>query len=242
MTKKNGKLPNATTHAIFSQQVVVPGEDPEEFEALRADLVAEWSPTGPTEEEAVFSIAHAMWRKRRLQKFLEIRLSKNFLDPNHLSYDEFDALKAFLAVLRSGPVEAVEAVEERCLKPDMLKSLLRKFPPSAFPSTAEWARAFIADIEKKLLLEEQRRQDPAYERLGSMFLTAATYTDEFFAKELTLDERLDAMLDRAVKRLVQTKALKQALGQTGPARTPERCESGNGKSASSPRAGRDSAV
>jgi hypothetical protein len=66
---------------------------------LCADLVAEWSPTGPTEEEAVFGIAHAMWRKRRLQKFREIRLTNNFWDPNHLSYDEFDALKAFVAVL-----------------------------------------------------------------------------------------------------------------------------------------------
>lgn len=224
MTKQNGKLPNATKHAIFSQQVVIPGEDPEEFEALRAALVAEWLPTGPTEEEAVLSIAHAMWRKRRLQKLLEIRLDRNFLDPNHPSYDEFCGLTAFLLALRSGPEETVEAVEERCLKPDMLKSLLRKFPPSAFPSTAEWGRAVIADIERKL--QEMLRQDPEIERQGSMYLTAATYTDEFFAKELTLNERLDAMIDRAEKRLVQTKSFKQMLGLTGPAPTPERPEFG----------------
>jgi hypothetical protein len=225
MTKQNRRRPNATTHGIFSQQAVLPGEDPEEFEALHADLVAEWLPMGPTEEEAVLSIAHAMWRKRRLQKFLKIRLGQNFLDPNHPSYDEFDALTAFLAALRTGREEAVEAVEERCLKPDMPKSLLRKFLPSAFPSTAERARAIIADIEKQLLAEEQLRQVPGYGRYGLMIQTAATYTDEVVDKELTLDARLDAMIERAVKRLVQTKAFKQMLGHPGPAPTPERPES-----------------
>jgi hypothetical protein len=211
MTKSKGKRPNATKHAIFSHQAIIPGEDPEEFQALRAALDAEWLPTGPTEEEAVATIAYAMWRKRRLQKFLQIRLDQNFLDPNHPSYDEFCGLTAFLLALRSGRVETVEAVEERCLKPDMVKSLLREFPPENFPSTAAWAQAVIADLERRL--QEMLRQDPEIERQGSMILTAATYTDEVFAKELMLNERLDAMIDRAVKRLVQTKALKQALGE-----------------------------
>lgn len=43
--------------------------------------------------------------------------------------------------------------------------------------------------------------------------SAASFTDDLFNRELVLDERLDAMIDRAVKRLVQTKAMKQALGQ-----------------------------
>jgi len=34
-----------------------------------------------------------------------------------------------------------------------------------------------------------------------------------------LDERLDIMIDRAVKRLIQTKAMKQMLGQIGSERT-----------------------
>jgi hypothetical protein len=93
-------------------------------------------------------------------------------------------------------------------------------------STAEWAQAVIADIERMLLPREMLRQVPEHERFESMALTAATYTDEFFDKELTLDARLDAMIDRAVKRLVQTKALKQMLGQTDTKRTTERSESG----------------
>jgi hypothetical protein len=40
-------------------------------------------------------------------------------------------------------------------------------------------------------------------------------SDDLFKSQLALDERLDAMIDRAVKRLIQTKAMKQMLRQTG---------------------------
>ncbi|HXW31357.1 MAG TPA: hypothetical protein VEK55_18500 [Xanthobacteraceae bacterium] len=41
---------------------------------------------------------------------------------------------------------------------------------------------------------------------------AATFTDEFFEGELALDERLDTIIDQAIKRLIHIKAAKQALG------------------------------
>jgi hypothetical protein len=44
--------------------------------------------------------------------------------------------------------------------------------------------------------------------------SSATLSQEFFKHELALDERLDAMIDRAIKRLVHTKAMKQMMGQT----------------------------
>jgi hypothetical protein len=42
--------------------------------------------------------------------------------------------------------------------------------------------------------------------------TAAAITDDEFKNELGLMERLDMMADRAVKRLIQIKAMKQMLG------------------------------
>jgi len=47
--------------------------------------------------------------------------------------------------------------------------------------------------------------------LVALSLSAATLSDELFKQELVLDERLDAMIDRAVKRLMQIKAVKQML-------------------------------
>jgi hypothetical protein len=45
-----------------------------------------------------------------------------------------------------------------------------------------------------------------------MYQSAKAYSGDLFNQELALDERLDAMIDRAVKRLIQIKAMKQMLG------------------------------
>jgi len=45
--------------------------------------------------------------------------------------------------------------------------------------------------------------------------SAATFSDDVFNQEIALDQRIDAMIDRAVKRLIQIKAMKQMLGQSG---------------------------
>jgi len=52
-------------------------------------------PVGATEEDAVLSIAKAVWRKRRVQKFLEAKLFYNTFDPSHPSYDQSQSLRLF---------------------------------------------------------------------------------------------------------------------------------------------------
>jgi hypothetical protein len=137
MRDQRQKRPNAQRHGAYVSTLIAPGEDPQEFQELYSDLAEEWMPDGPTEEDAVLSIAKAMWRKRRVQKFLEGQLS------------DFQ---------RSREGSILAAV--------------------AHPSEIFW--------------------------------------NDLFRNELSLDERLDAMIDRAVKRLIQMKAVKQMLPQTNP--------------------------
>ena len=44
-----------------------------------------------------------------------------------------------------------------------------------------------------------------------MYQSAEAYSGDLFNQELALDERLDAIIDRAVKRLIQIKAMKPML-------------------------------
>jgi hypothetical protein len=60
---------NALKHGVFSETVVLPTEDPEEFEQLRTGLIAELQPSGSLEHDAVFAIAKLTWRKQRLSVF-----------------------------------------------------------------------------------------------------------------------------------------------------------------------------
>ena len=44
------KRPNAQKHGVFAEPLILPGEDPREFEALHSALIEEWNPSGPSEE------------------------------------------------------------------------------------------------------------------------------------------------------------------------------------------------
>src|SRR4051794_1127391 len=58
---------NALRHGVLSRYTVLPWEDPQEYQALVAALVAEHGPQGPTEEHLVEELAGILWRKRRLR-------------------------------------------------------------------------------------------------------------------------------------------------------------------------------
>lgn len=53
-------------HGILSQQVLVSGEDPEEFETFRQELVEGAAPVGPMETLLVDQMVTCMWRYRRM--------------------------------------------------------------------------------------------------------------------------------------------------------------------------------
>src|SRR5262245_44599111 len=70
MHDRNRKQPNALKHGAFTQMAILPGEDIRAFEKLHMDLIEEWHPIGPTEQDAVLTIAKGIWRKARIQGFL----------------------------------------------------------------------------------------------------------------------------------------------------------------------------
>jgi hypothetical protein len=87
--------------------------------------------------------------------------------------------------------------------------LKRKFPPGDFETTSARARAIQNEINSAILPSLERCDKP----VEVCFLEAAhIMTQDDFKDEIAVEERIDAMIDRAVKRLVQAKAMKQMLG------------------------------
>ena len=62
---------NATTHGLFSRDVVLPslGEDPEGYRQLEAEWMAQLAPRNLLERHYVEKIAAASWRLRRLNRW-----------------------------------------------------------------------------------------------------------------------------------------------------------------------------
>jgi hypothetical protein len=210
MPASKAKRPNALKHGAFTKTAILRGEDPREFEDLHSALVKEWNPIGPTEEDAVLSIAKCVWRKRRVQHFLEAEVWTSEMNPQHPAFNEAVSLQLVAAIIEKTPDESLEwytSVLARFLAAKRIDKLEQKFPQENFGSASEWAQAVKDEITSFLLPD----LGEAPKELLLKF-SAATVSQDLFKHELALDERLDAMIDRAIKRLIQTKAMKQMLG------------------------------
>src|SRR6516165_10404318 len=78
---------NALRHGVLSRYTVLPWEDADEYQAIVAALVGEYTPQGPTEEHLVEEIAGIMWRKRRL-RLAEAAAHRRGLEETLESYRE----------------------------------------------------------------------------------------------------------------------------------------------------------
>jgi hypothetical protein len=243
------KRPNALKHGVFAIYPIMSGEDPREFEALLSAVSDEWQPSGPTEADKVFGIAHAIWGKIRAQRFLRGKLLANTFDPRHPDFDELRGLFLFSDRMRSEPESAFASYASQYLRRDKIEHLKEKSPRSNYPSTAEWAEAVITEITTELLpaivslkpepgeeidaLSELACKVPVEMRLTLSFI----HSREFFADELDQHERLDARIARLVKDLMQMKTMKQMLRQTSiePAEERPRKIAASANSKNSPR-------
>ena len=205
------KTPNALKHGVFAAAAILPGENPEEFHGLHASLIAEWTPNGASEREFVTTMAQAIWAKRRRQKHSEVRVFQNMLNLKHASYDGEFGLSGLAACLQSEPETAFRTYARRLLRPGKIADLERKFPRSEYQSETDRAKAMLKHINAELA--EQSSLPDGLDLVG-LHRTFATVSMEVFKQEVELDERLNAMFYRAMKGLIECKAMKQILRET----------------------------
>src|SRR5438874_5805654 len=67
---------NGLKYGLYAKTLILPGEDPAEFDALLDRFHAEYQPATPTEEGFVSQIVMATWRRARIQR-MEVAIYKN---------------------------------------------------------------------------------------------------------------------------------------------------------------------
>src|SRR5467141_655105 len=70
------KKRNALKHGANAKEVMLWSERYEDYEALRADLYLEFTPSGSTEEYLVRALLDLRWRRRRLDCHEQITIQK----------------------------------------------------------------------------------------------------------------------------------------------------------------------
>src|SRR5262249_51020072 len=120
---------NAIKHGAFSQMTLLPGEDPEEFEALHAGVRDEW--------DRVFNIAQNLWRKHRSGRYC--RAMAEFgkeLHPRHL-----DVLMDFINDVKAG-----KPISELKLPREVLDRLNKVYPREKYDSERAWLDTLVSAV------------------------------------------------------------------------------------------------
>jgi hypothetical protein len=202
------KKRNALKHGANASEVMLWGEKYKDYEALRDGLYQEFSPSGSTEEYLVRTLLDLRWRRWRLEYHEQIVIRQRLdrvREENEYSH-HVDNLRSFAPAFgKATSEEQVEAVLAT-LSPIYRNTIRRDWPFKTGDDPQKWGAKIAAGL---LACKPAPRYEQAEEYIKIVDL------DEF---DTALDriERLDAMIDRTIKRLMQLKTMKQMHGQLEP--------------------------
>ena len=202
-------------------------------------LQDEWEPSGALEEDAVYTILTCIWRKRRIRdkrnldtlaalQHKELRALSEmpvpFFDTKHegnmhaLAHrpksdgrPRDDSKVSHLIGFSSSLYGRLDGqfldLSIGMLGKEFSTHLTREVPN--YSSTREWVQAVKREVDE-VLLPRARAEMESPDHLAAK--AAEFITTDRILEDITLEERLDAMVDRAMRRLAQMKFMKQISG------------------------------
>jgi hypothetical protein len=217
LQKLNRRPPNALKHGGFSNLTVLPGEDKTKFVKLLEELTLEFKPSGAFEEDQVFTLAKLMWRRRNLGIYQRAEAARAEWGP-YLVEDPHPQLVVDLA-LKSRLLAIAEQFTAKFSNEEALENEA-KFMPAVREvalATKNLLAAVDADTSTKTdsskgLGDFVSKNIDDFTFDFRLALQGDEITPEKLIRELEVDARLDAMIDRVLKRLMQLKAMKPMVG------------------------------
>jgi hypothetical protein len=227
--KSNGKYgnKNALKHGTFSRQFVLPNEDLTAFRQLQVEIERDLAPEGPLQRELAQTIVVWMWRRRRIVNAPKIR---DLVTPDG---------PAGATAFNPGDPRAVEAGErlQRCAT--KLALLMTRWAMSATARASSHAeldrvvamlgdgfgidtarhgqdRARDLDLRKKQFTAVIKNLSSETKAFGdqALALVGAAARDSFalgLKAEIELAARVDAELERAIKRYYQLRLMQSTV-------------------------------
>jgi hypothetical protein len=202
------KKRNALKHGANATEVMLWSEKYQDYEALRDALYQEFSPSGSTEEYLVRTLLDLRWRRRRLECHEQIVIQQQ-LDKLHAENENshhVDNLRSFAPEFdEATSVEQVEAVLAP-LSPLYSNTIRNRWPFKTGDDPQKWGPKIAEGL---LAWKPAPRHEQADEFVKILDLNE-------FDMALARIERLDAMIDRTIKRLMQLKTMKQMHSRLEP--------------------------
>ena len=197
------KKQNAVKHGVFAEAIILPGENIEEFAALYDELKAEWCPEGSSQHDKVLSIAKNRWRKLRIARYHKknFRIQARFREAaDDLLIYEVDSKKEFLELVESGAAITEQDLSAK-LGVSYAKEIQNKFPRKNYDSDSAWLSVVTKTIRSGVV-------ELCKFHLETISVSEFPHED-FVLRELALEERIDAKIDKDIRGLMQLKAFQE---------------------------------
>lgn len=196
-----GKKRNALKHGANAKEVMLWSERYEDYESLRADLYAEYYPSGSTEEYLVQVLLDLRWRRRRLDCHDRLTTQKRLKEirNDNKTSRHVENLRSWASEFEEATdVEKVEALLDRLIS--LYSNTIRQnWPLKTGEDPNTWGSKIAKGLTYYAAVPRHEQADEFVE----------AFDLDRFDGDLARIERLDAMIERTTKRLMQVKTMKQ---------------------------------
>jgi hypothetical protein len=237
-SQRRRRIHPALKHGGYSGMSLLPGEDPAEFEKLHKELIAEYGPTGQHEHEIVETIARLIWRKRCLWTYGLAEFARKRYSEIELEKEKAGATQSQkLPKVMEHSLKVQEALEQyatekgRPLTDEEFKQINAQYADADVAAEEEWHELLFKLMrhpkERERCARQQIEEDQIRREMGDVAFELARMphvaTTGYLMHELSIIDRIDAMIDRCLKRLLLArgvKSLSSSLSKPTPKQIP----------------------
>jgi hypothetical protein len=231
VSKKTGNK-NALFHGIYSNEITLPWESPADFENLHSCFKDEWNPTGCSEEQAVFDLAHCTWIKWRAAKLAVLRFQRNPFGKALLKSGKAtwaDILKHEQEIPKTTETTLTQ-VNDLLSGMNMMLAAVRKQPYDIKTSDGKIAQMEWASLASRVseTIEINKKAVEIIQQMaaltgGNLAMFHEAYAPETIERDIKVMAAIDARIDKILRRLTSLKEYKRVAASLAP--TPQRIAS-----------------
>lgn len=211
---------NALVHGVYSSDIVLPWERAEDFNELLKGIRLDFKPNGTTEDDIVFEIVVLHWKKRRINRALQLA----FLQSNVAAEIEKSGKRSVSGIrrffktqrIKEGRKEEQFAAAVVSLS-EAMTSLTDCMNSRKNPSKGKLGanlRSVIGDIEVlRPHIEAAAKPEVGAKMQAAEKVSDSAYSLDSIAQASEMEERLDALIEKKVKRLIIIREFQRQYGQ-----------------------------
>jgi hypothetical protein len=226
-SQRRRRIHPALKHGGYSGMDVLPGEDPAEFETLHNELVAEYAPTARHEHEIVETMARLMWRKRCLWSYGLAEFARKRHSAIELAREKAGETRSHEIWIKKcdhrekvdDALEQYRAEKDAKGEPLSREEMQQIEAQYADPDVAAeeeydelWFKVIAHPKHREHTAQQQAEEEKIRREMGDAAFELARLsqvaTTGYLMHELSIIDRIDAMIDRCLKRLLLVRGVK----------------------------------